>query len=99
MLNKETQSEVVVSSAVPAENISTEERWADIEGYEGSHQVSDMGRVRSLDRIITAENQVGPYSFPTKGRLLVTKPHNQLGHMVVRFSKPGEKRKEYMGTS
>ena len=27
------------------------EIWQDIEGYEGSYQVSDFGRVRSLDRI------------------------------------------------
>jgi hypothetical protein len=26
------------------------ETWRDIEGYEGSYQVSDLGRVRSLDR-------------------------------------------------
>ena len=29
-----------------------EEIWKDIEGYEGSYQVSNLGRVRSLDRII-----------------------------------------------
>lgn len=30
-----------------------EEIWKDIEGYEGIYQVSNLGRVRSLDRIIT----------------------------------------------
>lgn len=29
-----------------------EEIWKDIPGYEGIYQVSDLGRVRSLDRII-----------------------------------------------
>ena len=28
------------------------ELWADIEGYEGSYQVSNMGRVKSLDRLV-----------------------------------------------
>lgn len=28
------------------------ERWKDIVGYEGSYQVSDLGRVRSLDRAV-----------------------------------------------
>ena len=28
------------------------ETWADIPGYEGTYQVSDVGRVRSLDRVI-----------------------------------------------
>jgi len=27
------------------------EIWKDIKGYEGSYQVSDLGRVRSLDRV------------------------------------------------
>lgn len=29
------------------------ERWADIPGYEGMYQVSDLGNVRSLDRVST----------------------------------------------
>ena len=29
------------------------EEWRDIEGYEGLYQVSSLGRVKSLDRIIT----------------------------------------------
>ena len=28
------------------------EVWKDIEGYEGLYQVSNMGRVRSLERIV-----------------------------------------------
>lgn len=30
------------------------EQWADISGYEGLYQVSDMGRVRSMPRYIDA---------------------------------------------
>ena len=36
-----------------------EEIWKDIEGYEGKYQVSNLGRVRSLDRIITCQNRWG----------------------------------------
>lgn len=32
------------------------ETWLDAPGYEGLYQVSDMGRVRSLDRIIVRSN-------------------------------------------
>ena len=32
-------------------HIRTLEEWRDIKGYEGIYQVSDLGRVRSLDRI------------------------------------------------
>lgn len=31
-----------------------EEIWKDIEGYEGIYQVSNIGRVRSLDRLVPA---------------------------------------------
>jgi hypothetical protein len=33
------------------------EVWKDIAGYEGTYQVSNMGRVRSLDRIIKCANR------------------------------------------
>ncbi len=32
--------------------MSNEEIWKDIEGYEGYYQVSNMGRVKSLDRVV-----------------------------------------------
>ena len=31
--------------------LMTEEVWKDIKGYEGLYQVSNVGRVKSLDRI------------------------------------------------
>jgi hypothetical protein len=33
-----------------------EEIWKDIEGYEGRYQVSNLGRVRSLDRVCIMKN-------------------------------------------
>jgi hypothetical protein len=35
---------------------STPESWIPIPGYEGSYEVSDLGRVRSLDRIVRGGN-------------------------------------------
>ena len=32
------------------------ETWKDIKGYEGSYQVSDMGRIKSLERTVTRKN-------------------------------------------
>ena len=43
-----------------------EEIWKDIEGFEGLYQVSNLGRVRSLDREIRQNNR--PYYI--KGRIL-----------------------------
>ena len=44
-----------------------EEVWKDIPGYEGYYQVSDMGRVRSLDRIILKNNN---HTITCKGVIL-----------------------------
>lgn len=44
-----------------------EEIWVDIKGYEGFYQVSNQGRVRSLDReVIYPDGHVQKY----KGKLL-----------------------------
>lgn len=44
-----------------------QEEWHDIVGYEGLYQVSDLGRVRSLDRTIQREDNA-PFVLP--GRIL-----------------------------
>lgn len=49
-------------------NSKTEtEKWKDIEGFEGFYKVSNMGRVRSLDRVTISKNGVKRFF---KGRLL-----------------------------
>lgn len=49
-----------------------EEIWKDIEGYEGIYQVSNLGRVRSLDRIVNRQNPRNgqPLSFTLKGCIM-----------------------------
>ena len=46
------------------------EEWRDIKGYEGIYQVSNLGRVRSLDRIAHRERDGYSYDIPIKGRVL-----------------------------
>lgn len=41
--------------------MSASEKWLPVVGFEGSYEVSDMGRVRSLDRFVT-------YIHPRSGR-------------------------------
>jgi hypothetical protein len=49
----------------------TEEIWKDIEGYEGIYQVSNLGRVRSLDRCIEVTNRWGSLStYFYRGKVL-----------------------------
>lgn len=45
-----------------------EEIWKDIEGYEGLYQVSNLGKVRSLDRIVEANYSYGTVYKPLKGK-------------------------------
>lgn len=59
-----------------------EEIWKDIDGYEGYYQVSNKGRVRSLDRVAWNHNGYAP----KKGILLVSRA-NATGHHTVNLSK------------
>lgn len=54
------------------------EIWKDIKGYEGLYQVSNYGRVRSLDRVIFVNNPCVGENTPThlKGKIL--KQHIQV---------------------
>ena len=47
------------------------EVWKDIEGYEGLYQVSDQGRVKSLNYRHTGKERVMKPSFDTNGYLIV----------------------------
>ena len=60
------------------------EEWRDIKGYEGYYQVSNLGRVRSVDRYCACWSSV---RF-VKGALKNVRPHN--GYLVVDLSLNGK---------
>lgn len=61
------------------------EIWKDIEGYEGIYQVSSLGRVRSLDRIVMVYRQ-GQHIRKIPGKM--KKPHlSNIGYYSVNLSK------------
>lgn len=47
-----------------------EEIWKDIEEYKGRYQVSNLGRVRSLDRISVQHKHFGDVFRPIKGKIM-----------------------------
>lgn len=49
-------------------NLFSIEQWRDIAGYEGLYEISNLGRVRSLDRLVWYEHNQA-YSL-RKGRIL-----------------------------
>ena len=47
------------------------EKWKDIKGYENTYQVSNFGRIRSLDRIYVQPSKWGtPMLKKYKGKVL-----------------------------
>lgn len=56
------------------------ENWRDIAGYEGYYQVSNLGRVRSLDRVII---DVLGRTRKLKGLILSTTPRGRVGHLSL----------------
>jgi len=50
---------------------TTKERWKPIKGYVGSYEVSNLGRIRSLDRFVKTK---GAGKRLIKGKLLKRKP-------------------------
>lgn len=63
---------------------STRESWKPIPGYEGYYDVSDFGRVRSLDRVLNTIQ--GKRKWP--GRIMSPVP-DKLGRPVVNLRKYG----------
>lgn len=66
-----------------------EEVWKDIEGYEGIYQVSNLGRVRSLDRyIIKPQPRNGvPTRYFKRGRVIALHPcRNEYINIVLKVN-------------
>ena len=60
-----------------------EEIWKPVPGYEGQYEVSNQGRVRSLDRQVLCAGAIkGLYLSRKKGRILRPGPSNY-GHLSV----------------
>ena len=62
------------------------ETWKDIKGYEGIYQVSDEGRVRSLDREVGSHHNSAK---KIKGKIKKTTVNNR-GYLQVSLSKDGK---------
>lgn len=61
------------------------ETWKAVPGFEGLYEVSDMGRVRSLDRDVHIPHPTKPHSRRAPGRVLQLQRHPQ-GYIQVRFN-------------
>lgn len=69
------------------------EIWKDIKGYEGYYQISNLGRVRSLDRIVV-ENKTG-HKRPIRGKML-SNHLLKIGYYSVGLSRNGKCELKYV---
>jgi hypothetical protein len=77
------------------ENNLENEIWKDINGFKGFYQISNIGRIRSLDRYIEQRdiyNRI--YQRRIKGKVLSLKRSNGNGYINVNLTK-GYKTKRY----
>ena len=68
-----------------------EELWKPIKDYEGLYEISNLGRIRSLDRYIKSRSSRGEMQFK-KGTVLKQKFNRVTGYYVVTLWKNGEQK-------
>lgn len=69
------------------------EIWKDIKGYEGLYQVSNMGNIRSSDRIVHVKHSHREYDELRKGKIVKGLPRRH-GYLAVFLYKDGKRRHE-----
>lgn len=62
------------------------EEWRAVPGYEGAYEVSSLGRVRSLDRVVESPTAKRGYPKLMRGRLLKPQRHSA-GYLHVGLSR------------
>lgn len=67
------------------------EEWRDVVGYEGLYQVSNLGRIKSLDRYVEYPN----YIKRINGRIM-SQQDNSKGYLMVNLSLNGFTKKLYV---
>ena len=71
------------------------EKWKDIKGYENTYQVSNFGRIRSLDRIYVQPSKWGtPMLKKYKGKVL-NPTDNGNGYLIISLRDDNRNRKNF----
>ena len=73
-----------------------DEIWKPVKGYEGLYQVSNLARVRSLDRSRTVRDAYGGYMTRTDKGKIVSQTDNGHGYLIVQLRKDGHRKNHYV---
>ncbi|ARD98866.1 HNH endonuclease [Lactococcus lactis RTB018] len=65
-----------------------EEIWKDIPGYEGKYQASNLGRIKSMSRMIYSKNQSKSFYWNSQERILSPGRRDKCGHISVVLHNP-----------
>lgn len=79
-------------SGKPAECQQTIEIWKPIKGYEDYYEVSNLGRVRSKDRIIYRTKK----GFQHKPGIIMNPTGNGNGYLIVPLNRHGKRKNHYV---
>lgn len=67
------------------------EHWKDIKGYEGLYQVSDLGRIKSLERTFrSGKNHLNVMTYPSR---VIKNKRYKSGYLYIVLSKNGVPKK------
>ena len=69
------------------------EVWKDIKGYEGLYQVSNLGRVKSIERVVRNNNFGGERTVQEK---ILSPTDNGHGYKIVFLRKDGKRKNHYV---
>lgn len=69
------------------------ERWLPIPGYEGLYEVSDRGRVRSMDRMVRSNNSNVQFK---RGMVLKISKSNRCNYMTVGLTRENNHRRFFV---
>jgi hypothetical protein len=67
-----------------------EEEWRAVPGFEGLYEVSSLGHVRSLDRVVLCRRRHGPVWKRVSGKVMIGWPHSQRGYRMATLHRDGE---------
>lgn len=73
------------------------EEWKPVKGYEGLYEVSDLGRIRSLDRLLEWVDSLGRATSQIRlGRVLRQQFNKSKGYMTLTLYRDGARKLRYV---